>query len=327
MQHQMPSTFPCPSVRPPWALVAGVLLLATTAFAGEATAPRWAQLQPLPPPAAAAPRPPREDACQPDGFIPGETPYERVDTHGTPATLYELRTGERMNINGWQKQDESLRKLPAPFSLTYYQFGCASERSYVLDVSRAGKRHALYQHVFDFAVHPTLPLLFLVQTEHNANRPRGFVGLVDLATKRKTPLPTLACTASPDARFSPPYLITHGEAPQRKGATDVCVWNVNGTLRTYVTAELDWTAGAGNILLDRVGVLAHEPDTLYALHHDRFRTPTRCQIQLQSLSHAGAFKQVDLGVVESRKDCIGKESALSTMSLTTSGKQTGKPPP
>src|SRR3954467_6772111 len=112
-----------------------LVLLANAAMAAGADQERWVQLQPLPPaPETARPRPAHEDACQPESFIPGETPYKRVETGGSPAVRSELATGERMNINGWQRQDEAVHRLPAPFSLTYYQFGCAGEMSYVLDI-------------------------------------------------------------------------------------------------------------------------------------------------------------------------------------------------
>jgi hypothetical protein len=310
-----------PPVRPgpsAWrTLSLGLLLLATAAGGKEKP---WAELQPAPKDMPAArPRSAQPHPCQPENFIPGETPSKRVDTEGTPARLHELPTGEMMNINGWAKENERVLKLPAPFSLTYYAFGCAGEISYVLDISRGGKRHALYQHVLAFEVHPTKPVLLLVQNERKGGRYQRFIGLVDLESKRKTPLPALACVSDAGARFarfSGDAVITPGEARAAEGdRTSVCVWDLAGRLKARLLAELDWTAGAGDILLDRLGVLPHEHDTFYSLHHQRLSDPSHCELRLQSLSRADRFQRVDLGVVDSPQGCASKEAALSKWGL------------
>lgn len=304
---------PCPTRRP--ALPLGLLLMATAASAGEAS---WAELQPVPARLPAAqPKPAQPAPCQPENFIPGETPSKPVTQEGTPSRLYELPTGEQMNINGWEKENAETRTLPAPYSLTHYVFGCAGDFSYVLDISRGGKRHALYQHVLGFDVHPTKPVLFFVQNERKNDRYQRFVGLVNLEGKRKTPLPALPCVAGTHARFSGERLVTYGEARAGKdGKTDVCVWSLDGKLKARLAADLDWTAGAGDILLDQVGVLPREPDTFYALHFDRFNEPSHCEVRLQSLKRASQSRRVDLGVSESPEACLRNETKLGTVKLT-----------
>lgn len=300
------------------AVTLSLLLLANAAMAREKEKEKpWAALRPVPADKPTAPRRPAQPhPCQPENFIPGETPYERVELEGTPARLYQLASGERMNINGWEKENERVIQLPAPFSLTYYTFGCASELSYVLDISRGGKRHALYQHVLAFEVHSTKPVLFLVQNERKGGRYQRFVGLVELGSKRKTPLPALPCASGSEARFSGDALITVGPARAEEGGrTAVCVWNLDGTPKARLDAELDWTAGAGDILLDRVGVLPHEPGTFYALHYERLKEPSYCELRLQSLTRAGRFKRVDLGAVDSPEACARKEATLSKWRL------------
>ena len=294
-----------------------VLLLAAPALAVRAKDDPWAELQPrsarLP---AARPVPAQPAPCQPENFIPGETPTKAVDTGGTPARLHELPTGEQMNINGWEQENERVHKLPAPYSLTYYQFGCASDFSYVLDVSRAGKRHALYQHVLGFQVHPTKPVLFFAQSERKNDRYQRFVGLVNLEGKRKTALPALPCVSGTHARFSGERLITYGDARAGEdGKTEVCVWSLDGKLKSRLLADLDWTAGAGDILLDEVGVLPREPDTFYALHYDRFGDPSHCELRLQSLTRPKAARKVDLGVSESPEACQRQNTKLGTLRL------------
>lgn len=298
------------------AVTLSLLLLASAAPAEEKEKP-WAELRPVPADGSTAPRQPAQPhPCQPENFIPGETPYKPVELEGTPARLYELASGERMNINGWEKENERVIQLPAPFSLTTYTFGCASELSYVLGISRGGKRHALYQHVLDFKVHPAKPVLFLVQNERKGGRYQRFVGLVELESKRKTPLPSLPCVSDSEARFSGDALITVGPARAEEGGrTAVCVWNLDGTPKARLDAELDWTAGAGDILLDRVGVLPHQPGTFYALHYERLKEPSHCELRLQSLTRASRFKRVDLGAADSPEACAREEAHLSKWRL------------
>ncbi|MCY1074650.1 hypothetical protein [Archangium lansingense] len=300
------------------ALPFGLLLLAATASAAEPKGGTWAELQSVPARLPAAQQKPAEPApCQPENFIPGETRYERVELEGTPPALYRLSTGEEMNINGWLKENERVVKLPSPYALTHYTFGCAGEFSSVLDISRNGKRHGLYQHVLHFEAHPTRPVLFFRQNERKNGRYQEFLGLVDLDTKRKTPLPALPCVSGSNARFSGDRLITYGEARAGKdGKTDVCVWSLDGKPQARLLADLDWTAGSGDILLDQVGVLPREPGTFYALHQDRFGNPAHCEVRLQSLTRANQSRRVDLGVSESHEACLRNETKLGTLSLT-----------
>jgi hypothetical protein len=285
----------------------GLLWMATTASAAEPTNASWAELQPIPARLPAVQRKPAEPApCQPENFIPGETPYERVK-----------QEGEEMTINGWQKENDRVVKLPAPYALTYYAFGCASSSSYVLDISRNGKRHGLYQHVLGFDAHPTKPVLFFAQNERKNGRYQEFIGLVDLDTKRKTPLSALPCVSGANARFSGDRLITYGEARAGKdGKTDVCLWSLDGKLQARLLADLDWMAAAGDVLLDQVGTLPKEPGTFYALHYDRFGTPSHCELRLQSLTRANQSKRIDLGVSDSQEACVHNTAKLDTASLS-----------
>jgi hypothetical protein len=294
-------------------------VLAAPALADEPqrNAP-WAELAPLPGKVPAPKPSPAEPAsCQPANFIPGETRYKRVTVEGSPSRLYALPRGEQMNINGWTEENERVVTLPAPYALTYYEFGCASTSSYVLDISRGGKRHALYQHVSHFDWYAPKQLFFFHQSERKNNRYQEFVGLVDLKSKKKTPLPSLDCVSYGNARFSGERLITYGAARAAKdNKTAVCVWSLAGKLQARVLADLDWEAASADALLDRLGVLEHQPDVLYAVHYDRFGEPSRCEVRLQSLTRANLSKQVDLGVTESQGDCFTQATTkLETLRL------------
>jgi hypothetical protein len=293
------------------------LLLASPAMAEEPpkSAP-WAQLAPLAKVPAPKPMPAEPAPCQPENFIPGETRYKRVTQEGTPSKLYELPTGEQMNINGWQQENERVVTLPPPYALTYYEFGCASTSSYVLDIARTGKRHALYQHVLDFQWYAPKQTFFFHQSERKNGRYQRFIGLVDLQTKKKTPLPSMDCVAY-GARFSADRLITYGEARAAKdGKTAVCVWSLAGKFQGRVLADLDWEAASADVLLDKLGVMESQPDVLYAIHWDRFGEPTRCEIRLQSLTRAKASQRVDLGVTDTQGACFTQaEAKLKTLRL------------
>jgi hypothetical protein len=278
----------------------------------------WAELAPLPGKVPAPKAVPAEPApCQPANFIPGESRYKRVTVEGSPSQLYELPTGEQMNINGWQEENERVVTLPAPYALTYYEFGCASSSSYVLDISRGGKRYALYQHVNHFSWYAPQQLFFFHQSERKNNRYQEFVGLVDLKSKKKTPLPQLDCVLGGNARFSADRLITYGGSRAAKdGKTAVCVWSLAGKLQARVLADLDWEAASADFMLDKVGMLEHQPDVFYAVHHDRFGEPTRCEVRLQSLTRATASKQVDLGVTDTQGACFTQaDTKLKTLRL------------
>ncbi|HZI02947.1 MAG TPA: hypothetical protein VEZ71_02935, partial [Archangium sp.] len=144
---------------------------------------------------------------------------------------------------------------------------------------------------------------FFHQSERKNGRYQRFMGLVDLPSKKKTPLPSLDCVAY-GARFSSDRLITYGEARAAKGGkTAVCVWSLAGKLQARVFADLDWEAASADVLLDRLGVLEHQPDVLYAVHYDRMGEG-RCEVRLQSLTRANASQRVDLGVIDSQGACF-----------------------
>ncbi|WP_434386256.1 hypothetical protein [Melittangium boletus] len=298
-----------PSLFMPRALMFGGLLLSVGALADAPTARTpWAEPAPVTGPMSVAKPEPAEPApCQPDNFIPGETAYKAITQEGSPAKLYQLASGELMNINGWSRENARVVTLSAPYALTYYTFGCASQESSVLDFSRDGKRYALYQHVRAFSWFPPKQVFFLDQSERKNGQYQSFVGLLDLKTKKKTPLPALDCVSHGNATFSGERLVTYGEARAAKdNRTAVCVWSLEGKLQGRVYAELDWMAASADLLLDAVGVLPRQPDVVYAIHHERFEEPAVCEVRLQSLTRAGASKRVALGTAESREDCLAE---------------------
>lgn len=305
------SPLPVPARGASRALACCGLLLAPLALADAPPKPPWAELAPVTsPPAASAPKPAEPAPCQPENFIPGETPYQPITSDGTPSQLYQLASGERMNIHGGSAENERVVTLPAPYALTSYEFGCASSTSSVLDLSRDGKRHALYQHVHSFTWYPPKQLFFFHQSERKNGQYQGFIGLVDLKTKKKTPLPALDCVSNGHASFTNDRLVTYGEARAAKnGKTSVCVWSLEGKLQGRVFADLDWMAASDEVLLDALGVLPRQADTLYAIHYARLEEPSTCELRLQSLTRANVSKRVGLGAAESQGDCLASAAA------------------
>jgi hypothetical protein len=273
-------------------------MASTASAAEEKKEASWAELAPIParmPPAK--PNPMEPAPCQPANFIPGETSTKR------------LPGGAQMSV-------QPVKKLSGGYELTRYEFSCENENlsTHVLDVSRNGKRHALYQHVLGFSAHPTKPLLYLFQSELKGKRHQEFTGLVNLDGKKKVALPPLPCVFGSHATFSGDRLITYSE-PQAQSPyrTDVCVWSLDGKLKARLSAELDWHGADRYVLLDAVGLLPRQPGVFYAIQYSR--EEGRCEIRLQSLEHAQQFRRIDLGVLESSTVCHGHASKLEAVSL------------
>jgi hypothetical protein len=264
----------------------GLVVLATSASAAEPKqdAP-WAELVPVPAKLPAAkPRPAEPAPCQPENFIPGETNYKK-DASGKGQ--YQMEEGVELSI-------QPPRKLPGGYELTAYEFSCASASTYVLDISKKGKRHALYQHVLDYRVHPAKPLLYFAQSERKQGRYQNFTGLVHLEGKRKLALPAIGCTYGNHASLNGDRLLTYGEAYGAKNnRTDVCVWSLEGKLQGRLHAELAWMAAADYALLGEIGLLPSQPDVFYSIHRD-IEADT-CELRLQSFKRADLSRRTPLG--------------------------------
>ncbi len=260
-------------------------------------------------------RPGAKGECQPEDFIPGKTKYKKVRINGWPPELYKVDgsgESENMNIDGWGKEGEAKVRLPEAFDLTVYQFGCASSTSYVLDLKKAGRRHALYQHVVDYRVDPKRLTLYLNNSRRMPDgRYEGFLGLVDIPTKKKTRFAHVPCLAG--GSFAGPWYVSNSGQPaelpaDRRAPTTVCAWGLDGGFQGAFRAPLSWSlCGNAYCLNDAVGPLPKEPDTFYfysaAAAGDR-----ECRLYLRSLKDAGRMREFRLGLQAGALDEDGGKS-------------------
>lgn len=292
-------------------LLLGVLLLATSAMAAEPKPAPWAELVPVSAKAPAATSKPRSEAggCQPDNFIPGETPLGKLVEKGAERSRYEFGDGVDLEVTDGRKKAQK-----GKLAYVTYAFTCASSTDYVLDVYRDGKRHALYQHVWGQRQHPTKPIAFWSQTERKQGKYTDFNGLLHLDTKRKVALPALGCVGGTQGFFSGERLITYGEAYKGKGnKTDVCVWSLEGKLQSRLLADLSFSAASDYVLADEIGLLPSQPDVFYSLHKAFVANPaeaTGCELRLQSLKRPELFRRTPVG-----EKCTARELGLDKVTL------------
>ncbi len=293
------------------ALLLGVLLLATSATAAEPQPAPWAELVPTSAKASAAASKPRSAAggCQPDNFIPGETPLGKLVEKGTESSRYAFGDGVELEVTDGRKSAQK-----GKLAQVTYAFSCASSEDYVLDVYRDGKRHALYQHVWGQRQHPTKPLAYFAQTERKQGKYTDFTGLLQLDTKRKVALPALGCIRGTQGFFSGERLITYGEAYKGKGnKTDVCVWSLDGKLQFRLLADLYFSAASDYVLTDEIGLLPGQPDVFYSIHKAFVANPAEaegCELRLQSLKRPELFRRTDVG-----EKCTAREVGIDTVTL------------
>lgn len=279
------------------AMLLGALLLASSAPAAAPMPAPWAELVPVSAMAPAATPKPRSEAggCQPDNFIPGETPQGKLIEKGAESSRYACDEGVELEVTDGRKKAQK-----GTLAFVTYAFSCASSTDYVLDVYRDGKRHALYQHVWAFQQHPTKPIAYWSQTERKQpGQYTDFNGLLLLDTKRKVALPALGCVWGTHGLFSGDRLVTYGEAYQGQGnkKTDVCVWSLDGKLQGRLLADLSFTAASDYVLADEIGVLPSQPDVFYSVHKSFVEdlSTQGCELRLQSLKRPALFRRTPVG--------------------------------
>jgi|GEM_PF-6864771 len=260
--------------------------------------------------------------CQPPDFNPG------ADTSTRGAGLNEFNESTLDVVvstdTTWRPQHDAVvqsARLPEPFAFKAHIFTCemydVADKSAVIEIARSGRRHALYQHVRGFSLSKDGSTLYL----DNARRVskgdyRMFVGLVDVASKKKTPLPRLPCVTrgrSPDgfASFSGNRLVTIND----DGEQDVCVWEKDGTLTYRARIPFNWHTGdAARYMFERVGLLPGEPDTLYA--YGGFGSK-QCRLWLQSLKDQSQAASVSYGEIgPSSMEGVGKDCPTVELDLS-----------
>lgn len=232
--------------------------------------------------------------CQPVFFDPKISHYKKVIQNGTPAIAYEVEdsndpnSGYHMMINGWSKENEDKIDLPAPYSVTFYEFGCASSSSYVIDLNKDGKRQALYTQVEKFDFSPDGKSLFLINYIKNQDKWELHRRIINLETQEAFELANFRGMSTYHNGFwQGNRLVTYEqhiseefaneyEPPNSWGPDDVywthvAIWDERGQLIARLGSTSDWGAAAGDYLAEPIGLLPKDSDVFWAYMGDSNR--------------------------------------------------------
>ncbi len=181
---------------------------------------------------------------QPDLFNPGKT----AATYNRTTDLWKVVSGGqtyyyRKNNRRWYEPQG--RTLISPYSLDHYSFQWYNDAlgensyvdtSYVLEVKKDGRRHALYTHVLnDWAISPdgaALAMQSYVKKDGNWQLQHR---LIDIASKKTALLPIDGCGQG-TGEWEGDLLLTQGDQ-------QACFWKKDGTL----VYRLDMKEGLNSI--------------------------------------------------------------------------------
>lgn len=256
--------------------------------------------------------------CQEPFFDPATAKLFKVKTGGIPAELYQEQgqAGPDIMVNGWMKEGEDKVTLPAPYDVNFYQFGCASTFSYVIEITKAGKRQALYTHVSAWSVSGDKQ--FLAMRGWVASRDGQWtdqVRIVKITTASGTNLPLMPCTANLQG-WSQGRLVTTSDVVGSTSEATVCVWSPQGSLAAMLDAKSLNTSGNSAAPDNRFGLLPKERNSVYALGAFG-ATPGECRITAVSLDQPKKRALVSF-TVPGKMTCMdpGEEIELDLSSFT-----------
>jgi len=232
--------------------------------------------------------------CQPEYFDPKISKFNKVKQSGIPSEIYEIQGFDHggMMIDGWYKEGEGRITLPAPFSVTYYEFGCASDSSYVLDLSKNDVRQALYTHVLHFSFSQDGKYLFLVNSINNQGNWILHKKIIDIETNTENEIPNMGWVVESEGFWQGKRLLTYTykeEEPDYK--TDIYVWDKSANLISNVIASTAWGAGAGFYLTEQIGLLPNDPDILYAYTS---KDENICALFFVDITKTNSLRSVDI---------------------------------
>lgn len=179
----------------------------------------------------------------------------------------------------------ALWKNSKTFSLKEYYFDTDDEPSYVLEISKGGKRHALYTQVAQYEYSPDNRTLVL---ENQVKQPNGkwvvMNRIIDVASKKAAELPSLDCTTFYEQATNT-HVITYGHATTKTGDSagpprTVCIWDHRGKLQNALTVPLqNWLANT-EASSNSAGLLPGDETIFYQLAY----MDKHCILRLQNLS-------------------------------------------
>ncbi len=235
--------------------------------------------------------------CQPEFFDPKITKFHKVEQDGSPSIMYQLNDEEYTHfmINGWRNEGEDKITLPAPYDLNFYEFGCASSFSYVLELTKNDQREALYTHVGNFGVSEDKKYLYLANNVKSADgKWEKLRRIINIESQKTIKLPNMDCVSGLGF-WDGTTLITYSneqEYTSGETKTKVCFWSIEGNLRSQLEAPLDWGAGAGYYLDSPMGLLPKDNDIFYAFV-PKFKD-NKCHLVLQDLKNALRHKEIEI---------------------------------
>lgn len=100
--------------------------------------------------------------------------------------------------------------LSSPFKATSYEFGCASQNDFIIEITKSSQRQFLFTHVKSADFSPDGKSLLLINyIQNTANDWERKVRIINLETEEKIELPNVECT-SDSGLWSQGKLITYG---------------------------------------------------------------------------------------------------------------------
>jgi hypothetical protein len=242
--------------------------------------------------------------CQPDFFDPQTTKYEYLpQTEKTGSywakDIYQIR-GNDYNYKF------SINTISAPpYTITDYEFGCASSFDHVLDIRKDNKRISLYTHVNTFYLSGDKNLLFL---DNYLKNQKGMYDrkrrIISMDGTKKTNIPSIDCVSRWANWTSGNRLITYSDQNvdtiglQGKKYNDyqtkVCIWDNNGNLLNKLQSKLTWYGSSSYWLWGLIGFLPKEPNVFFAYDMDTANNPHQCSVFLQDLNEQKNHKTIAL---------------------------------
>jgi hypothetical protein len=206
--------------------------------------------------------------CQPEFFDPKTSKFTKIKIKGTPTEAYQIpgqAEGETMMINGWNYEGENIIQLPAPYKVTVYSFGCASEFSYLLDLSKNEARQALYTHITKYSFSEDGKYLYLVNNVNNQGKWTLHRRIINLETKAISEIPGIECVSKLDGFWQNDRLLTYSQRSDRTDyPTDICVWDTSGKLLSRIGTASVWGAANRDYLAEKIGLLPDDANIFYA---------------------------------------------------------------
>jgi hypothetical protein len=119
--------------------------------------------------------------CQPDTFDGGPP-----GTLAHPCEYSALRGQDADGVNV---------DLRAPFELTLHRFRDSIDTTYAIEITRDGKRHALFTHVDNFDADPSGLTLTITGWVRTGADWQSHASIVNVLSGKATALPALSCTS------------------------------------------------------------------------------------------------------------------------------------